>query len=257
MRIERVFGAPRTYLITKIPAPFAAKIGSSSRFGSPGNRGANRLIPLQRRIAAKHRSTLRREALPLALLSPFLCGTPDGCNNHGNFDRRSNRECCMRRAFQIRVLEKAMMLLTVGFASLLAVGATGASHADDSHSRFDGDWDTILSCPNSNGALGYSFKFLSTVKNGLLHGEKGRRDEAGWLQLDGKILDDGSADLYVDGLVGAAPFAVGQRPAGSKYGYHVASKFTDLSGTGTRVEGRPCTATFAKNTTAKADQRGQ
>jgi hypothetical protein len=139
--------------------------------------------------------------------------------------------------------------LTVGFASFLALAGAAGAWPDDARGRFDGDWDTVLSCPNSNGALGYSFKFVSTVKDGLLHGEKGRRDEAGWLQLDGKILDDGSADLYVDGLVGAAPYAVGQRPAGSKYGYHVTSKFTEQSGSGTRVEGRPCTVTFSRNTT--------
>jgi hypothetical protein len=155
----------------------------------------------------------------------------------------------MRPTSQIRARRQAAIWLTVGLASFLAVGAGGASRADDARGRFDGEWDTILSCPNSNGALGYSFKFLSTVKNGLLHGEKGRRDEAGWLQLDGKILDDGSADLYVDGLVGAAPYAVGQRPAGSKYGYHVTSKFTEQSGSGARVEGRPCTVTFSRNTT--------
>jgi hypothetical protein len=154
----------------------------------------------------------------------------------------------MRRTSKIRAPGQAVMWLAVGFASFLAVGAAEGSRAEDARGRFDGDWDTILSCPNSNGALGYSFKFLSTVKNGLLHGEKGRRDEAGWLQLDGKILDDGSADLYVDGLVGAAPYAVGQRPAGSKYGYHVTSKFTGQSGSGTRVEGRPCTVTFSRNT---------
>lgn len=154
----------------------------------------------------------------------------------------------MRRTSKICGAGQAVMWLAVGFASFLAVAAAVGSPADDAHGRFDGDWDTILSCPNSNGALGYSFKFLSTVKNGLLHGEKGHRDEAGWLQLDGKILDDGSADLYVDGLVGAAPYAVGQRPAGSKYGYHVTSKFTVQSGSGSRVEGRPCTVTFSRNT---------
>lgn len=150
----------------------------------------------------------------------------------------------MRRTSKIRAPGQAAMWLTVALVSFLALGGAGGARADEARGRFDGEWDTILSCPNSNGALGYSFKFVSTVKNGLLHGEKGRRNEAGWLQLDGKILDDGSADLYVDGLVGAAPYAVGQRPAGSKYGYHVTSRFTDQAGSGTRVEGRPCTVTF-------------
>lgn len=152
----------------------------------------------------------------------------------------------MQHPLKVRAAIHARQPLAI-LAILFALGTSSGTLADDGHSRFDGSWDTILSCPNADGALGYSFKFLSTVKDGVLHGEKGRREEPGWLQLDGRILADGSAELYVDGLVGAAPYAVGQRPAGSKYGYHVTSRFTDASGSGTRVEGRPCTVTFAKN----------
>jgi hypothetical protein len=118
--------------------------------------------------------------------------------------------------------------------------------AQGTENPFDGVWDTVLSCSNSNGALGYSFDFNSTVKNNTLHGEKGTKDQPGWLQIDGTISPDGSASLYVKGLVGAAPFAVGQRPAGTEYGYHVDAKLTTTSGTGHRVEGRPCTVVFTK-----------
>ena len=121
-----------------------------------------------------------------------------------------------------------------------------AAHSDEGGRQFDGVWDTVVSCVNLAGALGYSFRFPSIVKDGLLHGEKGAKGEPGWLALDGKILRDGSSDIYADGIVGAAPYAVGQRPAGSKYGYHVDSKFGDQSGTGKRVEGRPCSVVFTK-----------
>jgi hypothetical protein len=120
------------------------------------------------------------------------------------------------------------------------------ARSDSGSQRFDGAWTTILSCPNSNGALGYSFEFPATVSDGVLHAEKGSRGQPGWLSLDGKVLADGSADLYVKGIVGAAPFAVGQRPAGTEYGYHVAATFSDTSGTGHRVEGRPCSVVFTK-----------
>jgi hypothetical protein len=128
----------------------------------------------------------------------------------------------------------------------MALLFSNAARADEGGGHFDGVWDTILSCANSNGALGYSFKFSSVVKNDLLHGEKGTKGEAGWLQLDGRILRDGSANIYADGLVGAAPFAVGQRPAGTAYGYHIEAKFSDTAGSGSRVEGRPCTVSFTK-----------
>jgi hypothetical protein len=105
----------------------------------------------------------------------------------------------------------------------------------------------MLSCPNSNGALGYSFELPSSIKDGVLHGEKGDKGKAGWLQIDGKVPPDGKADLYARGLVGAAQFAVGQRPAGTEYGYHLAVEFTATSGTGHRVEGRPCTVSFTRD----------
>jgi hypothetical protein len=129
---------------------------------------------------------------------------------------------------------------------LLCLLAVRGGRAVESANRFDGEWQTILSCPNSNGALGYSFEFSSLIKGGILHGEKGVKGEAGWLQLDGPISPDGTGRIYASGLVGAAEMAVGHRPAGTQYGYHVDVQFTDSSGKGRRVEGRPCTVSFAK-----------
>lgn len=132
----------------------------------------------------------------------------------------------------------------VGLCALLL--AAVAARGDDPRDRFDGVWNTIVSCENTHGALGYSFQFDSTVKQSALHGEKGKKGEAGWLEINGTISADGVADLYASGQVGAAPYAVGQRPAGSAYGYHIAARFEGDKGSGHRVEGRPCTVTFEK-----------
>lgn len=129
---------------------------------------------------------------------------------------------------------------------LMAVMTLRTAFAEPPHHRFDGTWTTTLSCPNARGALGYSFEFPSVVKDDVLHGEKGTRGQPGWLQIDGTIAADGTASLYANGLVGAAPYAVGDRPAGTEYGYHVDTQFADAKGSGHRVEGRPCTVTFAK-----------
>jgi hypothetical protein len=143
----------------------------------------------------------------------------------------------------------ARRLAVILCASMLMVTfQSRALPADQGPHRFDGEWDTALSCPNSNGALGYSFKFVSMIKDGVLHGEKGAKGEAGWLQVDGPISADGASDLYVQGLVGAARYAVGQRPAGTAYGYHLVVGFSDASGKGHRVEGRPCDVVFNKKT---------
>ena len=111
---------------------------------------------------------------------------------------------------------------------------------------FDGTWETTVSCENAAGALGYSYRFDSMVKDDVMHGEKGDKGKPGWFQLDGKIAPDGMARLYADGLVGASETAVGHRHAGTRYNYHVDANFSGDSGTGKRVEGRPCTVEFKR-----------
>jgi hypothetical protein len=140
------------------------------------------------------------------------------------------------------VLPRAGWLIALA----LCAAAPAVTIAADANKRFDGTWDTILSCENAAGALGYSYKFPSIVKDAVLHGEKGTKNKPGWLQLDGKILPDGSARIYADGLVGATEAAVGHRPAGTEYGYHIEAKFSGDAGDGKRVEGRPCSVTFTR-----------
>jgi hypothetical protein len=138
------------------------------------------------------------------------------------------------------------MRRTIGLGICIVVICLGAASAEDDAKRFDGTWDTTVSCSNTAGALGYSYQFTSTVKDGVLHGEKGDKGKPGWFQLDGKILPDGTMKLYAKGLVGAEGVAIGHRPRGSAFGYHVEGKFSEKDGSGKRVEGRPCEVEFAK-----------
>jgi hypothetical protein len=146
----------------------------------------------------------------------------------------------------VRPGDRARMRSLALGGCLAALWLASPAWAEPAPAAFDGTWTTILSCTNSNGALGYSFEFPSTVKDGTLHGEKGTQGQPGWLTLDGHIAADGTAALYVNGLVGAAAFAVGQRPAGTSYGYHVEARFAGDTGSGHRVEGRPCTLSFTR-----------
>jgi hypothetical protein len=134
----------------------------------------------------------------------------------------------------------------LGVVLCVLIAHASEMRAGEKSKPFDGEWDTILSCPNSAGALGYSFEFPSLIKEGVLHGEKGVKGEPGWLQLDGTIPTDGRANIYAKGLVGASEAAVGHRPPGTQYGYHVEVEFADTSGKGRRVEGRPCSVTFTR-----------
>ncbi len=129
---------------------------------------------------------------------------------------------------------------------VLAFASAAVSQAPSGgdRNRFDGAWDTVLSCPNDAGAMGYAFRFVSAVKDGQLHGDKGTKGQAGWLEINGRIAPDGVSHLLANGLVGASEYAVGKRLAGTEYAYKIDAMFGDDDGKGKRVEGRPCEVTF-------------
>jgi hypothetical protein len=118
--------------------------------------------------------------------------------------------------------------------------------ATDVHS-FDGEWFTTVSCSAARDALGYSFRFVSTVKDGVFHGLQGIEGEPSSLQIDGKIESDGTGKLYAKGRTGSKEFVPGRdAPRGTEYGYNIDAHFDASSGTGTRIEGRPCSFQFTK-----------
>jgi hypothetical protein len=136
--------------------------------------------------------------------------------------------------------------LAILASTLSLFPAVARSAPPGAATRFDGAWTATVSCPAAAGAMGYSFEVPTQVKAGVLHGERMAAAEPGHLELDGQIGADGHARLYAKGLVGAAPFAVGQRPRGTDYGYHVEATFEDAKGGGARVEGRRCDLTFVR-----------
>ncbi len=113
--------------------------------------------------------------------------------------------------------------------------------------RFDGSWDTVVSCASAGDALGYSFQFVSTVKNGALHGTHGAPDQPSSLQIEGTIGPDGSGKLYARGRTGSREYVPGRdTPRGTEYFYTISAHFGGSTGNGTRIEGRPCTLQFTK-----------
>jgi hypothetical protein len=113
--------------------------------------------------------------------------------------------------------------------------------------RFDGNWLTTVSCPAARDALGYSYQFTSTVKDGVLHGLHGTEGEPGSLVIDGTIPPDGNASLYAKGRTGSKEYVPGRdTPRGTEYGYNIEAHFGGSTGTGKRIEGRPCSFKFAK-----------
>lgn len=116
--------------------------------------------------------------------------------------------------------------------------------ADRTH--FDGTWQATISCSGAAGAQGYTRQLTSQVKGGVFHGEHGTEGQLNWMTVDGTIQLDGSSEIFVQGIISDSVFAVGNVSAGSKYSYHVLAKFEGMSGTGARVELRPCSFTALK-----------
>jgi hypothetical protein len=132
-------------------------------------------------------------------------------------------------------------LFLVGLALLLS---PNLSLAEES---FDGKWLTTLSCEAARDALGYSFRFVSEVKNGDLHGVHGTVGQPSSLVIEGKIGADGTAKLYATGRTGSKEYVPGRdTPRGTEYSYSIEAHFKDRSGTGKRIEGRACSLEFEK-----------
>ena len=61
--------------------------------------------------------------------------------------------------------------------------------------RFDGNWLTTLTCPAKGNTEGYTWRFPSVIQNSKFRGEHGTAGEPGYLLIEGKIAEDGSAKL--------------------------------------------------------------
>jgi hypothetical protein len=132
---------------------------------------------------------------------------------------------------------------------LLATIAWPAAAAlpQEANKRFDGKWQTTVTCEPSRGALGFSYQFSSEVKHGSFRGLHGNQDEPGFLLVEGAIDTDGSASLYTKGKTNGKEYTPGRDVAtGTEYGYHIKANFSDRSGRGTRVEGRACSFEFER-----------
>jgi hypothetical protein len=120
--------------------------------------------------------------------------------------------------------------------------------AGDAKSRFDGKWDTVLTCEPFKDARGFSWEFISDVKDGKLHGLYGTEHLAASIRIEGPIAEDGSAQLMATVWTGDKVYVPGNdTPKGTEFSYRIKAEFKDAEGKGTRTEGRPCAYTFKKN----------
>jgi len=149
-------------------------------------------------------------------------------------------------------VRKAVSLL-VGSALMLLAGVSVAGE------RFDGKWLTKLTCPPKGNTEGYSWRIPSNIQNNNFRGEHGTAGEPGYLLIEGKINEDGSARLSANGIVASRQYARGVfAHKGGEYSYDIKAQFKETEGTGTKsaglgIEGRTCTFDFLKEQPTSED----
>jgi hypothetical protein len=146
----------------------------------------------------------------------------------------------------------ALLIASMAFAQSAATPAPTAGAGGQNSPRFDGKWLTKLACPAKGNTEGYTWQFASVVQNNNFRGEHGTAGEPGYLLIEGKIAENGSAKLTANGIVASRKYARGVLAhKGEEYSYNIKAEFKDTEGSGTRdtgigIIGRPCTFDFVK-----------
>ena len=140
----------------------------------------------------------------------------------------------------------------MAFAQSASTPAPTAGAGGQNSPRFDGKWLTKLACPAKGSTEGYTWQFASVIQNNNFRGEHGTAGEPGYLLIEGKIAENGSAKLTANGIVASRKYARGVLAhKGEEYSYNIKAEFKDTEGSGTRdtgvgIIGRPCTFDFVK-----------
>jgi len=134
--------------------------------------------------------------------------------------------------------------LLFGLLSVLWCASASPAAGD---SRFDGTWNVTLACPEaSDGTLPFTWVFTADVKDGVLHGERGRAGEPASMSLDGPIQPDGTANLHAHGLTGDQNHAIHHVRPSTQFEHPVTARFDAARGTGHWQAIRICNFTFSR-----------
>ena len=140
-----------------------------------------------------------------------------------------------------------MRLTSFALAVMLASAAQAQAQGDD---KFDGAWNVTLTCPansaDDDDARGYTHHFPAEVRKSLIRGTHKAEGEPGWHFLHGRIHEDGSATLHLDGIVNNPRYAINNAQRGKAYTYRIEAQFEATKGTGQRLTGRVCEFTFTR-----------
>ena len=131
-------------------------------------------------------------------------------------------------------MRKTVRLMVICALMLLPGASVAGGH-------YDGNWMTHLACEAHGETDAYKWEFPSVIKDNNFHGQHGQEGEPGYLVIEGKIAEDGSAKLTAKGKVvnnhAHGVFAM----KGDNYSYNIKARDE-----GAGILGRPCTFEFVK-----------
>jgi len=108
-------------------------------------------------------------------------------------------------------------LTVAGPIIVFALGCAVAA-AQAQEGKFDGAWNVTMTCPPhidaDDDAKGYTHRFAAEVQKSRIRGTHGKEGEPGWHFLHGRIDEDGSATLRLDGIVNNPRYAINEAERG-------------------------------------------
>ena len=139
------------------------------------------------------------------------------------------------------------MLFAVFFGASHCIAQSAVGTLSNAH---DGRWSVFLSCPDiehkAGVARGYKYNFAVQIAGGQLEGRFDESTPPAFIHLVGRVLADGSVLINADGLSGSPDATIGKLPRGSPYHYTMRGTLEANRGKAERVELRPCTAEFVR-----------
>lgn len=135
-------------------------------------------------------------------------------------------------------------------AALTVVCSLAAAPGFAQAPRFDGSWNVVMICPAHDGAdddaKGYTHRFSAEVRGSQIQGTHGKEGEPGWHYLHGRIQEDGSATLRLEGVVNNPKYAINKAERGKRYSYRIKAQFEEQNGIGQRITSRACEFRFTR-----------
>lgn len=97
------------------------------------------------------------------------------------------------------------------------------------------------------GARGYTFRFLATIRDGVLAAQFRSPGASPSLRYAGTLDAQGRGEIRANGLTGPdTRYNVDRTVGGKPYGYRMKMEFHGNEGHATRLDLRPCEATFVR-----------